>query len=127
MTRESEKKTIDFFETQIESFVEGIRPAEEIRDKLDLGYKYENWTFEIFELSAAWDNKKQKIECSVVKCRYIISKSVWKLYWMRASGKWESYRPNTEVNEVLEIIKKDHYGCFWAENKSIPTINDTPS
>lgn len=52
----------------------------------------------------------------VVKARYIKSRKIWKLYWLRASGKWEAYEPQREIKEtdkMLKIIGEDAYGCFW--------------
>ena len=40
----------------------------------------------------------------------------WKLYWQRADLKWHGYKPKTEVNSVeefLEIVEADEYGCFY--------------
>jgi len=116
MTQAFENKTVDFFENQIRTAVEKMSPPEDIRDKLDIGYRYTNRTFEIFEIRPSWANNKEKIESSVVKCRYLLSKSVWKIYWKRANGKWEAYPPNPEekyLTRVFEIIKNDTHGCFW--------------
>ncbi|MFZ5430428.1 MAG: DUF3024 domain-containing protein [Bacteroidota bacterium] len=37
----------------------------------------------------------------IAKARFIASRNIWKVYWMRASGKWETYKPEPEV--VLQI------------------------
>lgn len=61
-------------------------------------------------------NEKIKIKSPVAKTKYVKSRCVWIVYWMRASGKWERYEPNPEINnisEFFEILEKDEYGCFW--------------
>lgn len=37
----------------------------------------------------------------------------WKLYWQRASGKWEYYGQCKTLNNVLKAIETDTYACFW--------------
>ncbi|WP_419153403.1 DUF3024 domain-containing protein, partial [Vibrio chagasii] len=37
----------------------------------------------------------------------------WRLYWMRASGKWEKYDAFYHLEQALEAVRKDQYGCFW--------------
>lgn len=52
----------------------------------------------------------------LAKARFIKSSKLWKLYWMRASGKWVAYEPQSEVKtteEMLTIIEEDKHGCFW--------------
>ncbi|MCK4700848.1 MAG: DUF3024 domain-containing protein [Bacteroidales bacterium] len=116
MSDEKKTSVIDLIEKQIQQFVNEHRPPVEIRDKLDLGYSYINKTVEIFEIRSRWDNEKIKIKSPVAKTKYVKSRGVWIVYWMRASGKWERYEPNPEINNILEffeILNKDKYGCFW--------------
>ncbi|MCK4631321.1 MAG: DUF3024 domain-containing protein [Bacteroidales bacterium] len=116
MSGEKETSVIDFIEKQIQQFVNEHRPPVEIRDKLDLGYSYINKTVEIFEIRSRWDNEKIKIKSPVAKTKYVKSRNIWIVYWMRASGKWERYEPNPEINnisEFFEILEEDKYGCFW--------------
>jgi hypothetical protein len=49
----------------------------------------------------------------VAKIVHVKSTGVWKLYWMRASGKWNLYEELGSINEVIETIKADENGCFW--------------
>lgn len=37
----------------------------------------------------------------------------WKLYWQRASGKWELYASHKSFDAALRAIKEDRHGCFW--------------
>lgn len=48
--------------------------------------------------------------------RFYKSRHQWNLYWMRAIGKWELYEPYpeaTNLHSIIEILKKDKYGCFF--------------
>jgi hypothetical protein len=112
----TDNKTIDFIEAQIKQFIESRRPTHEIRDQVDISYTLTNNSLEIFSIRPRWDNLQEKIHEPIAKARFIKSRKLWKLYWMRASGKWVPYEPNAEVKsteEMLTIIGEDQYGCFW--------------
>lgn len=103
---------------KVDSYVASKRPSIEIRSKLDFGFKFEKNTFEIFTVRPVWSspdpNDYQK--SSFAKFRYFKSREVWKLYWMRASGKWEIYEAFPEsksVDKIIECIEEDAYGCFY--------------
>lgn len=106
---------INFTEKRIKTFVEAMRPPVEYRDELDIGYQFEKNSLEIFEIRPQWNNRKNILHLPFAKARYIKNKEIWKLYWMRGNGKWESYQPNPEVtsiDEVFQIIDEDEYHCF---------------
>jgi len=111
-------RPIDINYVKVASYVQSRRPRAELRDQLDLGFKYENNTFEIFEIRPVWNssNPNDYQKMSFAKFRYIKSKKIWKLYWMRASGKWDPYEPlpqSTNVDTILKTIESDEYGCFY--------------
>lgn len=108
--------TIDFTEAQIKQFIEQKRPPENIRDQLEIGYSYNNNTLEIFEIRPRWNKPEEITHTPIAKARFIKSRKLWKLYWMRASGKWEPYEPHPEAKsteEMLKIVGEDAYHCFW--------------
>ncbi len=111
-------KVIDINYSMIQSYVIGKRPSVEIRDRLDYGFKYEKNAYEIFEVRPVWNSQDpsdyQKL--SFVRIRYIKTKRIWKLYWMRGSGKWELYKPfpeSTSLDKLLTTIDEDSFGCFY--------------
>lgn len=106
----------DLIEKQIAAFVDRKRPPEEIRDEVDLGYSYQNYTVEIFEIRPRWDDKSTIQHIPVAKSRYIKSQNVWRIYWMRSNLKWTPYAPQPEVkriNDFLNIVDQDALGCFF--------------
>ena len=112
----TENKTIDFIEAQIKQFIEAKRPPIEVRDELNIGYSYINNTLEIFEIRPRWNNPDEIMHSPLAKAMFIKSQKLWKLYWMRASGKWVAYEPEPEIKSVeqlLKVIEVDQYGCFW--------------
>lgn len=107
--------TINLIEVQIKEFVDSIRPSVEIRDKVNIGYRFEKNTMELFEIRPRLDKQDEKVELPFAKARFYKSQSIWKLYWMRANGRWEFYETGvdvTSIDTVFTIIKEDKHGCF---------------
>lgn len=108
---------ISMAEVQLKNFVEARRPKEEeIRKKLDFGYSWDGQTALLFEIRPQWDDPTNILELPFAKLRFVKSSKIWKLYWMRASGKWEAYEPlpeSTDLHKLLTEIKNDAYGCFF--------------
>jgi len=110
------EKTIDFHEAIIKQKVEEMRPPVHIREELDIGYTFEKNTVELFEIRPRWDKRDEQIHSKFAKSRFIKSQGIWKIYWMRASGKWELYEPFPEVKDVGEffaVVKEDKHSCFF--------------
>ncbi len=110
-------KLVDLQEREIEMFIESLRPEDsEIRKKLDYRYTYTNHTIELYEIRLAWNDPQVLRHEPLAKIRYIQSRRVWKLFWMRASLKWNAYAPlpeSSRLQELLLTIKKDAHGCFF--------------
>lgn len=110
-------RMIDINEFNIKKFVELLRPESlEIREKLDLGYSYDGKVVILFEILPEWDDPKKKQQIEFAKIRYYKSRDEWNLYWMRASGKWEIYKPfpkSSKLKKLLDVIKEDRYSCFF--------------
>lgn len=99
----------------MENYLDKIRPPEEIRPKLDLGYKIDGQSIELFEIRPVWNDPSRIQHLSYARTTFIKSKNKWKMFWMRADLKWHGYTPNLYVKElkkVLEIIDADEQGCF---------------
>jgi Protein of unknown function (DUF3024). len=68
----------------------------------------------LIETRPRWDgNPGPWTECSVAKIIFHNPSRKWRLYWMRASGKWWFYGEYKTFGKTLEIIKEDSRGCFW--------------
>ena len=70
-----------------------------------------------FESRPRWDKPSEWLDMDFAKIRYIKSRRLWKLYWKRASGKWEAYKPNSEygkLHRLISTIDEDRHGCFFA-------------
>lgn len=109
-------KVIDINEYILNNFVESMRSEDpEIRSQLDFGYSFDRKVIEIFEIRPVWNDPQKIHNYPFVKIRFYKSKNLWKLYWKRASGKWELYEPfssATHLSDILKVIEQDSYGCF---------------
>jgi len=113
--KKMKENIININETKIKLYIKKNRPQVEIRDKLDIGYSYDKNVIELFDVRPNWSNPNEFQNLSFAKIKYFKSVKLWKLYWMRASGKWQSYEPfpeSTNLDEILVIIDEDSYGCF---------------
>lgn len=98
------------------AFIEARRPPPHIRKEVDLAFRIENQSVEIFEIRPLWNNPDKIIEESVAKATFIKKQKFWKIYWQRADMKWHSYEPEPKVNtleDFVKIVSNDEYGCFF--------------
>ena len=110
---EFERKRI---EKTMDAYLERTRPPVHIRDELDIAYRIENQSVELFEIRPAFQKPDQKIEHAIAKATYVKRAKEWRLYWMRADLKWHRYEPVPEVSSLeqfLKIIEEDAHGCFY--------------
>ena len=104
------------YEKSVKAFIDKNRPPAHIRKELDLGYKLENQSIEIFEIRPRWDNPKEIIETPVAKATYVKTQGIWKVYWQRADLKWHSYEPHPiaeNIEDFLEVVESDEHACFF--------------
>jgi hypothetical protein len=100
---------------EIENYLSYIRPSEEIRDQLDIGYRIEKQSVIILKLDRIGSILK-KTENKVAKVTFVKKNDHWKVYWQRADLKWHSYKPQPiliNLLDFIQLIEKDEYGCFW--------------
>ena len=116
---------LEQFEAEIKYRIEEMRPADlAIRKKLDIGYIIEKQNLFICEIRPAWkdllkgdlgDDYNNYRKLPFAKAIYVKSKNIWKIYWHRASGKWDLYKPRPQVKKLsdfFDIVEDDDYGCF---------------
>lgn len=103
-------------ENALNAFIEKIRPAPHIRSELDFGFDIFGQSIELVEIRPQWDNKSIIHRRAFAKATFVKTQGVWKVYWLRASGKWQNYEPAStasSVEDFLAIVKADAYGCFF--------------
>ena len=103
-------------EKLVAQFIEMRRPPPHIRAEVDLSFRINGQSVEIFEVRPNWRDRCKLQEHSIAKATYNKSKRNWKVFWQRADLKWHSYFPNPEVTsieEFLAVVQKDEHGCFF--------------
>ncbi len=104
-------------EQLVQKYLDGRRPPVHLRPELDLGYRINGQSVEMFEIRPVWKGQPgEKMELPIAKATYVKSKAVWKVYWQRADLKWHCYEPNSEVKSLedfLAVVEKDEYCCFY--------------
>ena len=99
-----------------ETFLTVKRPPPHIRKQLDIGYRIDDQSIEIFEIRPDWQDESVIREHSVAKATYVKTQKAWKIFWQRADLKWHSYEPVASVksiDEFFDAVVDDPLGCFW--------------
>lgn len=100
----------------VEAFMKIRRPPTHIRNELDLGYRINDQSVEIFEVRPQRRDPTLKMETPVAKATFVKTQGCWKIFWQRADLKWHGYEPTPKVKslaEFLSIVAEDKHGCFF--------------
>ena len=92
------------------------RTPSHLKDKLRYEYEIEKQNVVIYEIRPAFMKEGEFTKMPMAKLTYVSSRKIWKLFWKRASGKWEKYKPEEEASELYTLIQEidqDAYGCFF--------------
>jgi len=103
-------------ERVVAAFIEARRPPAHLRDKVDLGFRFDGRNLEIFEIRPHWNKPRQKAEESVAKARYVKTREEWWVFWQMSDFKWHRYDPKPAVKRVeafLRLVDEDEYACFF--------------
>jgi len=107
---------IEFHEIKkdVKSWVESIRPPENLRALLDVAYRIEGRSIEIFMVQQQWRGRVvKKKEIPRVKISHIHDKKEWRIYCMRVTQKWALYEKAKTLSNALGIVHLDKHGCFF--------------
>ena len=97
-------------------FLTKRRPLPEIRDKVDIRANIKRQDVTVFSVRPAYSDPRRKTEYPLAEARWVGTRKVWKLYWMRADEKWHSYKPFPEspsIARLLAEVDRDPHGCFF--------------
>jgi hypothetical protein len=103
-------------ENAMEAFLAKRRPPAHIRADLDIGYRISGQNVEILEIRPQWNDRSIIHQHPIAKATYVRTQNRWKIFWMRASLKWQSYEPVptvASIAEFLQVVDADTYGCFF--------------
>lgn len=103
-------------EATMAAFLEVKRPAPDIRLQVDLAWRIEKQSIIIYEDRLHWKDPSQRIHNDMAKATYVKSANKWKVYWLRSDGKWYSYTPAPEVENLrnfTQLVIEDEAGAFF--------------
>ncbi len=98
------------------AFIEKRRPPARIRPKLDIRADINGSEVVIYHLRPHFQETHRILELPFAKAKWIDSHQVWRLFWMRASGKWNAYQPFPEAKTIAAIlaeVDRDSHCCFF--------------
>ncbi|RYY41609.1 MAG: DUF3024 domain-containing protein [Chitinophagaceae bacterium] len=108
------EQTVDLIEA-LENHRERNRPAEEIRSQLDLDYRIDGQSVFLFEVRPVWNDPSRIAQLDYAKATFVKAANHWKVFWLRANGKWEAYRPTpvvATIHDFLKLVDEDKHHCF---------------
>nr|WP_309546016.1 DUF3024 domain-containing protein [Providencia rettgeri] len=94
--------------------MEKRRPAEHLRDELDLSYNIEDDSVVIFEVRRlTWSNGQAQEP--IAKITHNKSKSSWSLFWMDKDSNWHNYDEKMlgSFSDAIKLVEDDVQGCFF--------------
>ena len=93
------------------------RVPPQLKKSVDYDYEIDGQAVSILEVRPAWKGSPGEVtRRPIAKFRFVKVTGQWQIYWMRSSGKWQSYEPmfaTAELDDALMVIESDHYGCFF--------------
>jgi len=104
---------------RIDKFVGGLcskRTPEKYKNELRFEYRINVHDVTIYEVRPGWKSPQESTEMDIAKLKFNRTKNIWKLYWKRASGKWELYEPSKNHNDLASLVGEisvDEFGCFF--------------
>jgi hypothetical protein len=88
-----------------------------LKHSIDFDYEISGQAVTIYEVRPVWRGPPgDKSRLPIARLRFVKTIGRWKLFWLRANGKWISYEPVQEVKTLKEgllVIESDRYGCFF--------------
>ena len=103
-------------EKLVAEFIERRRPPPRLRKDVDLTFRINRQSVEIFEIRPHWTGKGNPVEHRIAKATLNEKKRNWMVLWEGANLQWRSYKPHPEVDVIedfLRIVEKDDHACFF--------------
>ena len=97
-------------------FLSKRRPPPELRDKVDYRADIYGQDVTLISVRPAYGDETRKAEYPFAKARWVGTRKVWRLFWMRADLKWHSYQPLPEspsIGTLLQEVDRDPHCCFF--------------
>ena len=93
------------------------RVPPQLKKSVDYDYEIDGQAVTFIEVRPAWKGSPGEVtRRPIARFRFVKVTGQWKIYWMRSSGKWQSYEPMleaAELDDALMVLETDQYGCFF--------------
>lgn len=92
------------------------RSPPELHDQVRIEYRVVRHEVLIYETRPAYREPSTWIEHGIAKFRFVRTAGEWRLFWQRASLKWQSYEPmasSREIRDLVAEVDRDPFGCFF--------------
>ncbi len=86
------------------------RTAPELRDKLEIVYRFEGNCAFIAERRPDWRNPKVSRDEDVAKFRFMVKSQRWVLYWCDSNLRWHVFpetRPAKQLFSLLPVVDRE--------------------
>ena len=86
------------------------------RHQVRTEYRVQGHEVLIIEVRVVWDDPTRWTELGVAKLKFNRKTGEWKLFWQRASSKWQAYEPLAENRNLAVLVgevDRDPHGCFF--------------
>lgn len=103
-------------EIAMEAFMVKHRPPIKVREKVDIKYRIDMQSVELFEVRPRWNSPQDMMESPIAKATFVKTQKLWKVYWMRSNLSWESYESTPTVKVIegfLDLVSEDQHACFF--------------
>lgn len=101
--------------TAVGAFLAKRRPAAHLRDKLDFRAVITGSEVTLVEVRPHYQDKTRIIEHPFARAKWVGTRQVWRLFWMRGNLKWTAYEPIPEapaLAALLAEVERDPHCCF---------------
>ena len=110
------KEELDQYQKVVRAYVEKRQPPVHLRSQVDISFRIDNQSIEIFEIRPRYNDPQSVVEIPIAKTTWVKSRKVWRVFWQRADMKWHSYPSLPEVKslqEFIDAVEADEYACFY--------------
>lgn len=98
----------------IEKIEERFKAPDRVADKINNIAEKVRGGYVLIETRPKWDGTPGPwTRMPVAKIIFHNPSREWRLYWMRASGRWWFYGQYKTLDKILKVIDEDKNGCFW--------------
>lgn len=110
------EEELERYQKTINAYVEKRRPPMHLRGQVDLSFRINNQSIELFEIRSVFNDSQRTVEIPIAKTTWVRTQEVWRIFWQRADMKWHGYTPRPEVGtleEFIDVVEADEYACFF--------------